>query len=184
MFLLISKPLISVRYALIKMRNGLLNQFESSMESKFLLESEVIITQSDENLITLTNRRLRYSKSEFNKAHIVSILLQHISSIEVRYSAQILYLIIGIGCIVFGIGMLMAGTSDYGLIAIAGGLGLVATYLSSRRYFIIVSSNGGSKINFHTKDMKRDVVLDFINKIERAIIENQEKSVKQFFGQY
>ncbi len=138
------------------------------MDKKDLLEGEEIITQSDSNIVTLTNLRVRYTDTEFNQAHIISIMLEKISSIEMHYSSQMYYLMIGVIVSAFGIITTTNGTNQYGILAIVIGLILVGLYFSSRRYLLTISSDGGGKINFQAKGMKRDVILDFVNKVEKA----------------
>ncbi len=82
-----------------------------------------------------------------------------------HYSSQIYYLIIGIPVGALGILAASNGPSNpYGALAIVVGIILVAMYFSSRRYLLTISSDGGGKINFQAKGMKRDMILDFINK--------------------
>jgi hypothetical protein len=141
------------------------------MEDKYLLNGEQIITQSDENTITLTNLRIRYLDKQFGKAHIISIMLQKISSIEVRYRSNILLLIlavIGFITALFGLANNKSELVFIGLIA--GGI-LVASYFGTRKYALSVTSDGSTKIQFHTKGMKQESVLKFMNQVEQAISE-------------
>lgn len=138
------------------------------MEKKDLLEGEEIITQSDNNIVTLTNWRIRYTDSEYTRAHIVSILLEKISSIEIHYSSQILYLIVGVLAAGFGVVILLSESSELGIFIAIVGLILIALYFSSKRYLITISSDGGAKINFQAKGMNKDSILDFVNKVEKA----------------
>lgn len=147
------------------------------MEKKDLFNGEEIITQSDSNIVTLTNLRIRYSDSELSKAHIISILLEKISSIEIHYSSQILYLIIGVIAAGFGGFAMMNGTEDYGALIVIVGLILIALYFSSKRHLITISSDGGGKINFQAKGMKKESILDFVNKVEKAT-DNRRKELK------
>lgn len=138
------------------------------MEKRDLFEGEEIITQSDSNIVTLTNLRVRYTDSEFSRAHIISILLEKISSIEIHYSSQIYYLIVGIIATGFGVVTMMNETNEYGVLIAIVGLILIGLYFSSRKYLITISSDGGGKINFQAKGMKKETILDFVNKVEKA----------------
>lgn len=138
------------------------------MEANQFFEGEQLITQSDDKTLTLTNQRLRYNSSNYSNAHIVSIMLNNISSIEIHYKSSVLMLIIGVLLVIGGVIM---GASDQGEAFVAGvGLGclFVLFYFLTRKHVITISSDGGSKINFQTKGMKREILLDFINKIELA----------------
>ncbi len=57
------------------------------MEHTELLENEQIITESTNNVVTLTTHRVRYNSSSTGQAHIVSIMLEKVSSIEVHYKS-------------------------------------------------------------------------------------------------
>ena len=50
---------------------------------------------------------------------------------------------------------------------ILGGI-FVLIYFITRRHLITVASDGGAKINMIAKGMKRENVLDFVNRIENA----------------
>ena len=66
------------------------------METKYLLKSEQIITQSDQNIITLSNLRVRYSAKALGQAHIVSIMLKKVGSIELKYKNNLLLLLLAV----------------------------------------------------------------------------------------
>jgi hypothetical protein len=44
-------------------------------------------------------------------------------------------------------------------------------FFFTRNHFLVVSSNGGTKINLLVKGMKNANVLQFLNKIDQAIID-------------
>jgi len=138
------------------------------MEKIDLFEGEEIITQSDSNIVTLTNLRVRYTDSEYSRAHIVSILLEKISSIELHYSSKTYYLIAGVVAAGFGVVSMLKNLNDYGILIAIVGLILIGLYFSSRKYLITISSDGGGKINFQAKGMKKKSIVDFINKVENA----------------
>ena len=138
----------------------------------FLLDNERIISQSDEKIITLTNKRIRYTDSMCGKAHIVSIMLKKVSSIEVRYRSNIWFIYLAILSIIIGyVVNLSQGEEGFVLFGLGLGIVFIIFYLASRKHFITISSNGKGDINFHTKGMKKDIILDFINKVEKAIVE-------------
>jgi hypothetical protein len=141
------------------------------MEDKCLLNGEQIITQSDGNIITLTNIRIRYSDKQFGKAHIISIMLEKVGSIEVKYQSNIVLLIlaiIGFLAALFGLASNESELVFFGLIA--GGI-LTASYLGTRKHALAITSDSGKGILFHTKGMKQEAVLKFIDQVEQAISE-------------
>lgn len=66
------------------------------MDKKYLFEGERLISESDDNVVTLTSHRLRYEASSKGSGHVVSIALEKISSIEIHYKSWILILFLGI----------------------------------------------------------------------------------------
>lgn len=138
------------------------------MEQKYLFERERLISQSDNNEITLTSHRIRYNSSSTGRGHVISIALEKISSIEIHYKSWILVLLLGI--LFVGAGIII-GANNNGeamiLVLILGGV-CILLYFLTRKHVVTISSDGGAKINFETKGMKRETLLDFINKIEVA----------------
>jgi hypothetical protein len=145
------------------------------MANKYLFNDEQVITQSAGGVLTLTNLRLRYSISQWGKAHHVSLLLEKISSSEMHYRSKIIFVILAILAIPGG---LIAGTIvslEFIGIGIGAGVVFIILYLFSRKHYLTISSDGGGKIHFHTKGMKREKVFDFINQLESAIKKRREE---------
>lgn len=137
------------------------------METKHLLEQEEILTTSADNLITLTNIRLRYQSGN---DHFISMMLEKICSIEINYKSKFWALLLGIILIILGGGF--AATQRYdqaiGFIGVIIGIILIIFYMVTRKHVVQITSGCGTKIIFFTKGMKRESLLDFINKIEAA----------------
>jgi len=139
------------------------------MEIQNLFSGEEILTQSNKSIVTLTTHRIRYNNSESGSAHIVSMLLENLSSIEVNYKSN--PVVLALGVIIAVCGIIMSNNTHDTSIAIAGlaiGAVLILYYFRSRKHIISIASNGGAKIQFETGGMKRDAVIEFINKIETA----------------
>ncbi len=140
------------------------------MEQKDLFPKETIITESDDKVVTLTTHRIRYNSSSYGRADIVSIMLEKISSIEAKYTSLIIVLIIGIAIALIGIAMGLSNNSNSHAgkgILINGGI-FILVYHGTRKHPVTITSDGGTKITFETKGMKRETILDFINKVEKA----------------
>lgn len=146
------------------------------MDNKYLFSNEQVILQSEDDIVTFTNYRLQYIDSEFGRAHIMSILLEKISSIEIHYRSKTIYLLLAIITVIGGF---IGGTSENNesLIFIGFVVGVFFTimYLLSRKHILTILSDGGGKINFYTKRMKQDQVLYFVNKLEAAIKQRREE---------
>src|SRR5262245_48304785 len=65
-----------------------------------LLTNEAQIVSSNEGKIILTNQRIHMADRDWGNAYSISIFLEDISSVEMRYSSNILFLIMAIvaGC--------------------------------------------------------------------------------------
>ena len=75
------------------------------------------------------------------------------------------------GGLIAGIG----GEEELTGIGTIAGILFIILYFSTRKYFLTISSDGGGKIHFHTKGMKRDKVLGFINQVEGAIRQRRQE---------
>lgn len=138
------------------------------METSSLFEGEEILLSSGDKAITLTNKRLRQNESSAGRVHITSIHLEKISSVEIHFKSWILILVLGILLLIGGvIGLIQADKNVSTGAFILGGI-FIVIYFITRRHLITVASDGGAKINIIAKGMKRENVLDFVNKIENA----------------
>ena len=137
------------------------------METKHLIEQEEILTTSADNLITLTSLRLRYQSG---KDHFISMMLEKISAIEINYTSKFWALLLGIIIAIVGAGFTATQSHDQevGLIGVFLGVIFIVYYIATRKHVVQISAECGTKIIFFTKGMKRESLLDFINKIEAA----------------
>ena len=138
------------------------------MEEKHLLENERVITQSDGNIVTLTNLRLRYTDSEWGKAHIISIMLEKISSIEIRYKSKKIFFILAIIVALAGVVAGINGDEEFVALGVGAGVVFLIAYFLSRKHYLTIASDGGAKIRFRIKGLSRDKILDFVNQVEDA----------------
>jgi hypothetical protein len=134
-----------------------------------LFEGEEILITSGDKTITLTNKRIRQCTSSYNKEHITSMHLEKISTIEIHYKSQPALLIFGIILAIAG-GAFGALTNIASILVVGVVLSLlfVVLYFISKHYAITFASDGGAKINILAKGMKREIIMDFVNKIEQA----------------
>jgi hypothetical protein len=135
------------------------------MEKQLLIENEEVITTSNNNSVTLTNKRII---KRSGKDYLISMNLQNISTIEVRYKSFPLILALGVLIAGGSIGAGVASREDTAFLpAILGGI-LIVVYFITRYHAVTISPNGGTKIGFQTQGMEQETVLEFINKIEQA----------------
>jgi hypothetical protein len=143
----------------------------------FLLEGEDLISQSPNSVVILTTHRIRYNAATSSQAHLVSMMLEKVSSCEVRYHSQPALIVIGTVLALLG-SVGFAGNGDtqmMGALAVTLGIVLILVYISTRRHIVSIASDGGARIGFETKGMKREAVVSFINGIEKAKVERIER---------
>ena len=135
-----------------------------------LFPEEHIITQSSEGAVTITTHRICYEYKEVGRSYNQSIMLEHITSCENRYITQVWLLVLG--GLFIALGLMMGSTSNpynnhNSMISLFILLALIcgALYLSSRRSFITIASPS-TKMKINAAGMKKQQVLDFINKVE------------------
>lgn len=137
------------------------------MEKQFLLENEVVSVMSDDDSIILTNQRILKNTRRTGKAYFISMHLQNISTIEIHSKSTPLLLLLGILGLIAGI---LTGNHEEGLaiVIIGFALALIVLYFFTKYHVVIIASNGGRKLQFKAKRMKREAVLDFVRKIDQA----------------
>jgi len=135
----------------------------------YLFNSEQIITESGNGLITLTTHRLRYYAKSMQRAHLESIMLGNISSISLRYRSKPFYLALAIIGFAAAAWLMYNEGDDSFAIPAAASLFLLVLYFLSRKAALAIASKGGATIYFHTTNMKRADQLQFINQIEQGI---------------
>ena len=116
------------------------------------IDNEKIVLESDNNQIRLTTHRLRYHETANSNSNFTSIMLDKISSIELAYSQNSIWLLI-IGIIT---------------IPILVGIILIIVFFTSKKHVVSVTPDGGKPMIFETKGMKREFLEDFIDKVEAA----------------
>ena len=146
-----------------------------------LLPNEEAVLSSNGDKIILTNYRIQMTDSEWGQSFNISIFLEDISSIEVKYSSHIILIIIGIICVLGGFFMGNAYTAHSAEYSQGGGIGSSAMFTGiifggmffaawwfTRKHIISISSDGGSSLNFLVTGMSDDTISDFIYKLSFA----------------
>lgn len=131
-----------------------------------LFPNERVLTQSDNEAVTLTTHRILYEYKDWGKSYNQNIMLEHITSTENYSKSNVLLLILAILSGICSTAV-MAGTPEIGLILILTGLVLYRLYRRSRKNLILISSPS-TRMTINVGGMKREMVLTFINKVEQA----------------
>ena len=135
-----------------------------------LPDEEVLVT-SNQDTIVLTNQRIQMSDKEWGKTYQITIFLENISSIEVLYKSNPLFLVIAGLCLLFGLLALPQAQANGSNISIGGfvvGIIFLILWFFSRSRQVSIASNGGSKLHFRVDGMSAPEVTDFIDKVIHA----------------
>ena len=132
-----------------------------------LFPDEQLLTQSTDGGVTLTTHRIAYEYKEWGRSYNQSIMLEHITSCENAYNTQVWLLILGGLCFVGG--LIAATNSNTEAFGMATLIAIVCTaiYWLTRSNLVIIASPS-TKMLIKVNGMKRDRVLEFINKVEQA----------------
>ncbi|TGE22705.1 hypothetical protein [Hymenobacter metallicola] len=143
----------------------------------FLLAGEELLNYTPNRVVLLTSYRIRYNAANASESRLVSIMLEKVSACEVRYQSQPALAITGILLILVGsIGFFQSGNGQmFGVVAAAVGFVLVLAYLASRQHIVSITSDGGARLGFATKGLKREAVIAFIDSVEKAKHERVER---------
>lgn len=134
-----------------------------------LLDGEHLLHQSPNHVVSLTTHRVRLHQANGSTAHIVSMMLEKVSSCEIRYLSYPWLLLVGAVVALGGVFALFQ-RAEPGAVALLLLLGvvLIIAYLASRRHVVSIASDGGARLSFETKGMRREVVVGFIDNLEQA----------------
>jgi hypothetical protein len=135
---------------------------------KLLPNEEKLITSNADKII-LTNHRIQMTDSVWGQSFTVSIFLEDISSIEIKYKSNILLIILGVICVLGGFYMAGQSRGSEGMI---GGLVLGAIFFAiwwfTRKHIISIASDGGASLNFMVQGMGDEKINDFIHNVSLA----------------
>lgn len=135
---------------------------------KLLPNEEKLITSNADKII-LTNHRIQMTDSVWGQSFTVSIFLEDISSIEIKYKSNILLIILGVICVLGGFYMAGQSRGSEGMIAglVLGGI-FFAIWWFTRKHIISISSDGGSSLNFMVQGMGDEKINDFVHNVSLA----------------
>lgn len=132
---------------------------------KLLPNEEKLITSNDDKII-LTNHRIQLIDSVWWQSYTITIFLEDISSIEIKYKSIIWLLILGALCLLWDFYLSGTGRGNEWLLIL--GAIFIAVWWFSRKHIISISSDGGSSLNFIVQGMSDDQINDFIHNVSLA----------------
>ena len=137
-----------------------------------LFKDEKVITTTDSNIIILTTHRVRYnSRGSWDNKGTTSIMLEKISSIQTTYVSYPTLLVIASLLLLGALFVGSRGTSQEVGVVIFFAIVFFTAYFATRRQACIISSDGGAKIAFGTNNMDKELISEFIDKVESAKVE-------------
>jgi hypothetical protein len=134
-----------------------------------LLPDEELLVTSNQDRIILTSQRIHLTDKEWGRSYQITLFLENISSIENVYKSNPVLLAIGALGLVVGIATI---NREYQAELAFGGFTAAVIFLllwlNSRRHVVMISSNGGGKLNFLVEKMGEVEVQDFADKVQAA----------------
>lgn len=115
--------------------------------------------------LALSNKRLRYQDND----RFFSVLVQNISSMEIKYIAKDNWIYIGMLFLLGGIIGLFASI-EIGVAILLFSLAPFLSYFRSRKYVFIINSKGSNALEIVVKDVAAPEIVKTIGIIERQII--------------
>lgn len=132
-----------------------------------LFPDEQLLTESTNGGVVLTTHRICYECKEIGRSYNQSIMLEHITSCENIYDSKLSLLTLAGVTIVIALLAISGGSIDtFVICSIISIVALIIYYLT--RINLIIISSPSTKMRIVVTRMKRDRVLEFINKVEQA----------------
>ena len=128
-----------------------------------LLPEEQIVLNSENNVLVLTNKRVRYESHEFGKSNLLSMTLSSVASCGLVTNSQPILLFISFILAAIAISSSEGTVQGFGL-----GISLlfIFIYMGTRKSVLSIASTGGREIMVSVQGMKKEELIRFINSIE------------------
>jgi|GEM_PF-613235 hypothetical protein len=150
-----------------------------------LLLNEHEVLTSNENQIILTNKRIQMTQKDWGRSYKISIFLEDISSTQVLYKSNIVWLVLGIFSLVyFALALIQNDRFSYYdkapmQISLVVGLIFLALYWFSRRHIISIHSDGGKPLEFMINRMSDAEIEHFFDKVQSSKHDRMNELFKQ-----
>lgn len=133
------------------------------MNNIALLPGEQVVLSSDNDVLTLTNMRVRYDSVVWGQSNLIGITLGSVASCGLITKSYPFLLILAVVAVLAGVSQ--GSGRMWGLVFIAAIF--VVAYFVTRKAVLSVASNGGQEIMVPTKGMNREAIIKFIEAVER-----------------
>jgi hypothetical protein len=141
-----------------------------------LLSNEEELVSSNGGKIILTNQRIHQDDREWGNAYSITIFLEDISSIEMRYSSNMIFLTLGILAALFCSYSFMSDSdgSPAGISLIVT-VGFFVLYWVSRKHIVSITSHGGKALNFEAASLPEHEMQEFLSKVQEAQLQRRDQ---------
>lgn len=131
---------------------------------------EVVVMVSDGDVLTLTNKRVRYNLVARGRSKLVSMTLDAVSSCSIMSVSRPGLLILGALMLLAGLmAPILGGRGDARSVAVVlftAGVGFLVGYLLLRFKALKISSDGGDVILTVSRGMDRRSLVEFVDALE------------------
>jgi len=130
------------------------------------MNQENIILKSDNGDFILTDRKVRYKVKNWGQLNVTSLMLDKITSLEIKFKSYPFLLVISALSIFY---LIFTYTSAEKVIAILLILLSMVSYFATIKRAIIISS-ASTTITLPIKKLGNDKAIQFIDEIEKSIL--------------
>ncbi len=127
-----------------------------------LITGERIIMSSDNDMLILTNMRVRLNAKNSGNSKLISITLDAVAACGLATRSYPILLLLGLCAVLAG----LTQHNESQLVLIIVGVLLVLSYFPSRSAVMTIASSGKSEIIIPAKGMGRDAIIEFIDALE------------------
>jgi len=131
-----------------------------------LLPGEQVVMSSDNDILTLTTKRVRYDSAVFGTSSFISITLDSVASCGLTMKPYPILLLLAVLALLgaFPEFLFRGGMPWLTLGAVAV---FAVAYALTRQAVISIASNGGQTILVPAKGMSRSSIVEFLEAVER-----------------
>lgn len=148
-----------------------------------LHENENEILTSNGGKVILTNQRIQMNDKEWGRSHSITIFLEDISSIQVIYKTNPLFLFLSVLCVVllplsfFSSSNFYTDTKPTQILFTAAVICLTV-WLVSKHRTISIHPDGGRPLEFTVGKMSKEEIEEFVEEVQLA----KMKRMHEIFG--
>ncbi len=118
---------------------------------------------SDNDILTLTTKRVRYDSVVFGSSIFISITLDSVASCSLATKSYPILLLLGALALIGAFSQ--SGDAHWWFLVAAAVLAVA--YFLTRRAVISIASNGGQTILVPAQGMSRNSIIEFLEAVER-----------------